>query len=76
MLLIDDPAFTVDPDARAALRRALAFTAATVLITGTSEDDFFAPDRVWHLEGGRLTDLPGEKPEPQLEQGMLTAISA
>lgn len=76
LLLIDDPAFTVDPDARAALRRALAVTAATVLMTGTGEDAFFAPDRVWHLEGGRLTDLPGPKPEPQSEQGMFTAVSA
>ncbi len=76
LLLIDDPAFTVDPDARAALRRALAVTAATVLMTGTGEDAFFAPDRVWHLEGGRLTDLPGPKPEPRSEQGMFTAISA
>jgi ABC-type multidrug transport system fused ATPase/permease subunit len=56
LLLIDDPAFGVDAEAREALRRVLAASEATVLLVAPADPGGLAPDRVWHLEGGQVRE--------------------
>jgi len=75
LLLIDDSAFMFDAAARAALCRALAVTPATVLMTGTTEDRLFNPDRVWCLQAGRITELTSQPPDVCVEQIMFATVS-
>ena len=66
LLLVDDPVFQVDAEARAALQRALASTPATVLLVGREGDDLLAPDRIWRLGDGRIEVKRGSGgPAPQ-----------
>jgi ABC-type multidrug transport system fused ATPase/permease subunit len=62
LLLVDDPVFSSDGDARAALTRVIATRRATVLIAAPSRALGIRTDRAWRIEGGRLAELtPGAK---------------
>jgi ABC-type multidrug transport system fused ATPase/permease subunit len=55
LLLIDDPVFSTDPEAKLALHRAMTACDATVLIAALEYRDF-AYDSIWWLENGRITN--------------------
>ena len=65
LLLIDDPVFSTDPEAKLALDGAMAACDATVLIVALEHQDF-ACDSMWWLENGRITNRPPRCETPAL----------
>jgi len=64
-LLIDDPVFWSDGDARAALTRVIATRRSTILIAAPGRAFGIKTDRVWRIDGGRLAEVaPGAKVIP------------
>jgi ABC-type multidrug transport system fused ATPase/permease subunit len=66
LLLIDDPLFSADPDALAALRSALRHSDATCFLVDSGGVALPRIDRIWRLEAGRLHE---EVPGPLLTEG-------
>jgi ABC-type multidrug transport system fused ATPase/permease subunit len=57
LLLIDDPVFFVDGEARAALDDALALAGATVVVVAPSARALSGADRIWRVERGRVREV-------------------
>ena len=52
--MIGDPAFAIDPEARAALNRSLVRGDATVTMVARASYDVAGASSLWHLEDGRI----------------------
>jgi hypothetical protein len=61
LLLVDDAAFVVDPEAGAALERILPLLGATTLVVGPEAKPPLPADRVWRLEGQRMGQARSEE---------------
>ncbi len=59
LLLVDDPAFSADEEAAAALRKALELHPTTALIAASDASEMLRFDRVWRLQGGRAVETSG-----------------
>jgi ABC-type multidrug transport system fused ATPase/permease subunit len=76
LLLIDDAAFSVDAEARAALRRVLAVTEATVLFVAPEGSEIPAADRIWQLEDRRVQESrPIREPAAEHSRAALKIVT-
>ena len=74
LLLIDDPAFIIDAQAREALRRITTAHDVTALVVGIESDTPIPVHRVWHLNRGRIAEKPSTTQGPSVNDGPLRAI--
>jgi ATP-binding cassette subfamily B protein len=58
LLLVDDPTFTLDAAAAAALRSGCALLGATTLVVAPEDSELLSFDRVWFFADGDVEDRP------------------
>ena len=73
LLLIDDPIFSVDPEAIAALGRVLTTVEATVLFVGTDNTDTTNVDCRWHLNQRQPVEVESLQGSPTADEQVFGA---